>query len=164
MAEELPSNATVVDALADLLAQYKRVKNFEPSSDDEARRRTHELIRLGNVIAEAKRQATVASAEQRVANDSGVTAANVSEEIIKALATGVAPVIRDLRRKVASIEQRIAPHEDRRSGKYQGEWSPDKTYQVGDFTNVGGTMWECRRANMGQAPGISSAWEFGRRR
>jgi hypothetical protein len=166
MSDDVPSNATVVDTLADLCAQYKALKKLEPRTDDEARRRSSELIRLGRIIDEAKRQATVANAEQRVANgssDGGVTAANLSGEIIAALAKSVAPAIRGLHQKVTSLEQRIKPVEGRRSGTYQGEWSEKKFYQPGDFCNVGGTMWKCRRANMGMAPGISSAWELGRR-
>src|SRR5262245_42752745 len=133
------SNATVVDTLRDLIAQYKAVKAIEPRNDDEARRRSSELIRLGGLVDELKRKANAASAEQRVANggsDGGVTAANLRGEVIDVLAKSVAPAIRDLRQEVASLERRItareadeAVREGRRAGTWQGEWSPKRTYE-----------------------------------
>jgi hypothetical protein len=159
--DDLSSNATVVDTLADLYAQYKTVRKLGPKTDDEAKRRSSELIRLGRVIAEAKRQANTASAEQRVAGggDDAVTAA----EVIDAVAESVPPVIQDLRQKVSSLERRMTVREQRRSGTFQGEWAATRSYQVGDYANVGGTMWKCVRANMGMAPGISLAWELWQR-
>ncbi len=93
-------SAHVEDAMKNANEAIAALKRQKPTSADAARARSVELMRLNQLLLDAARKVTDANAAKRLANGSNgaqpveVVATDLSEGVIKALATGLIPFLR----------------------------------------------------------------------
>lgn len=86
--------------------------------------------------------------------------------LIKAVASGMAPVIRDflkktfepIGRELAVIQNRVKEWEERPALKYVGTWKADGIYRIGMFVTDSGSLWHAQRASVNERPGSSDAF------
>lgn len=85
-----------------------------------------------------------------------------TRSLIKAIMTGIAPVIREFVDKmvgeaVAPLKQRVADLEARPVVKYLGTWAEGTEYREGSMVTHDGSTWHCSGATRDR-PGASPFW------
>jgi len=99
----------------------------------------------------------------------GVTATYLSDELVVALAKGLAPFVREAtaplearnamnEQRIAELEGQIIKLEQRPTMVYRGVYDPARTYFVGDFITDGGSLWHCNHACTGVRPPDEKCW------
>src|SRR5262245_8128684 len=105
--------ATADDAISRLAAQLDAVKRQKPKNAAEGRARAAELVRLTQIAVDAERTMADANAQKLIANSNGyanghhVVATGLSDELIVALANGMAPIVKGLTTRLDEVESAV---------------------------------------------------------
>jgi hypothetical protein len=86
--------------------------------------------------------------------------------LIKAVASGIAPVILSFLQKtfgpvgrdLADLQTRVKELEERPALKYVGTWKADGIYRTGMFVTDAGSLWHAQRASVNERPGSGDAF------
>lgn len=133
-------SAHVEDAMKNANEAIAALKRQKPTSADAARARSVELMRLNQLLLDAARKVTDANAAKRLANGSNgaqpveVVATDLSEGVIKALATGLIPFLRET---IAPLKERLDALETTQLTD-GGTWKPDKVFRPNQLTSYRG--------------------------
>ena len=126
------------------------------TSEDVERLRTRMRGALNDTIAAAARRVAGTDDEFPGLNDERARAyaktrdGRLMNSTIGAVVKGFAPIIQDLRERVAALEARPALRD-------AGVWSPDQTYRPGDVTTDHGSAWSAQAESKGVRPGDNNA-------
>jgi hypothetical protein len=118
----------------------------------------------------SERLARISAALKAPANGHARTGHGITREVLRALAGGIVPFVRDaiaeatapLVARNAVCEQRIAELEQQLAEclKDGGTWRAEKLFRPGEVVTYRGVPWVCNEANTNERPGRSKTWRL----